>query len=141
MSKEPTKFTIGSNNYIIGDWSVDKALETMVWLTKTFGEGLLSLFMNEDGMEMLNDMAEGHGVEGEKNQGAMEKFVAKLFEKLDAKEYVKYSKLICAGSHVNGQEINFNQHFAGKVSELHQVMFRILRHQYGDFLGGNAAEE
>lgn len=141
MAKEPTRYTCGKNNYIIGDWPVDKALETMVWLTKTFGEGLLSLFMNESGMEMLGNMADGDGVEKEKDQETLQKFASKLLLNLDAKEYVKYSKLICEGTHVNGQPIKYNDHFSGKMSELHKVMFQILRHQYGDFLGGNAAEE
>jgi hypothetical protein len=92
-------------------------------------------------MEMLGNMSEGQGIDSDKDQDALQQFVSKLFQNLDAKQYVIYAKLICEGSHVNGQPINFNSHFTGKMSELHKVMFQILRHQYGDFLDGSAAAE
>jgi len=32
---------------------VDKSLKTLVWLTKTFGEGFVSLFTSEGGQDLL----------------------------------------------------------------------------------------
>jgi len=146
MAKEPTRFTINERTYIIGDWSVDKSLEIMVWVTKTFGEGFLTLFMSDDGLgsveKLMDDTSDDvKSVEElEKEKKLIQEFASKITNHLDAKEYVKYAKLIIDGIHCGGGKINFGFHFMGKMAELHHVLFRCLRHQYGDFLGGNTEE-
>jgi len=156
MAKEPTRFEIKGRTYVICDWVVDKQLETLVWITKTFGEGILALFMSEDGFDGVDNLLssptavaeaeEKLSEEEKKAKRASEKktineLVQKIAKNLDAKEYVTYMKHILKGVHCEGKEINFSYHFVGRMSELHQVMFQVLRHQYGDFLGESNAEE
>jgi hypothetical protein len=150
MTSEPTKFEINGRTYTIGSWGVDKALETMVWLTKTFGEGFLSLLMAGEGVEDAKKLLDGTEVDDEgeirnktekelkEDKALIMEFAGKIREQLDAKEYVKYSKIIIEGIRCGGAPINFNTHFMGKMAELHQVMLQCLRHQYGDFLEGSA---
>lgn len=139
--KEPTKLVIGKNTYIIGNWDVDKALEILVWLTKTFGEGLLTIFMSEDGLEavrgMVDDGKEKSSDEEAKEKELVAEFAEKLINRLDAKEYVKYAKIIVSGTRCNGEAIDFKFHFVGRMGELHQVLFAVLKHQYSDFLAGS----
>ena len=145
MAKEPTIYAVKGNTYVIGDWDVDKALETLVWLTKTFGEGFLALFMSPDKGEIVDKISgtvDGERVnDPEKDAALIKEFASKIVNNVNPKEYVSYTRLIIQGSRCNGEEIKFNTHFRGKMAELHQVMFAILRHQYGDFLEGNAGEE
>ncbi len=154
MAKEPTRYETNGRTYIIGDWPVDKQLETLVWITKTFGDGILSLFMSGDSAEALDGLLYGtkdpeakaeEKVElsdsekrgkAEREKEAMSDLIGKITKNLDAKEYVKYSKLIIEGIHCGGTRVNFSTHFIGKIGELHQVIFACLRHQYGDFLEG-----
>ena len=142
MAAEPTRITINGRNYIIGTWTVDKSLETMVWITKTFGEGILSLFMSDDeGMDKAKKLIEGEEAperskeEIEKEKKLIMEFAAKIRDQLDPKEYVKYCEIIVKGIKCDGMDINFKLHFAGKIFELHKLLLACLRHQYGDFLG------
>lgn len=139
MNNTPTTFEINGRTYIIGTWDVDKSLETLVWLAKTFGEGFLTLFMSEDGFETTAKVAQGEVNEAE--ESLMQDFVSAILNKLDPKEYVKYSKIICSGVRCNGQDIDFKFHFAGKMGEMHRVMFAILKHQYSDFLPESVGAE
>jgi len=143
MSKEPTVEKLGNNTYIICSWDVDKALETLVWLTKTFGEGLLTLLLSEEGEETLKKLAgESETEEDKENEKQMvAEFAGKVIDRLDAKEYVKYSKIIVSGTRCNGEKIDFNSHFIGKMGELHRLIFAILKHQYSDFLGGSGQDD
>ena len=136
MSKEPTIEKLGDNTYIICSWDVDKALETLVWLTKTFGEGLLTLLFSENGEETLKKLATDAKSDDEREaeKDMVADFAKRVIDRLDAKEYVKYSKLIVKGTRCNGAEIEFGTHFIGKMGELHRLIFAILKHQYSDFL-------
>lgn len=137
--RQPTKLTIGKNNYVVGNWDVDKALETLVWLTKTFGEGFMTIFVTDEGQDAMGKiMSSEKSDESEKK--LVSEFAAKVVDRLDAKEYVKYSRLIVSGTRCNGEEILFNTHFIGKMGELHRLMFNILRHQYSDFFGEGEGE-
>jgi len=147
MVLEPKKININGRNYIIGIWTVDKALETMVWITKTFGEGFLTLFMSDDGIDGAAKMIESTETKKEKSKDDLDKekaiildFAGKIRDQLNAKEYVHYSKVIISGIKCSGQDINFNTHFTGRMFELHKLMFECLRHQYGDFLGASAED-
>lgn len=124
---------LSGNDYLITHWDVDKALETLVWLTKTFGEGFVAIFTKgdsvEDALNITEDMSD------EENTEAILSFMSRTIDRLDAKEYVKYSKIIVDGVKCNGKGIDFRTHFVGKLSTLHLLMFEILRFQYGDFLG------
>lgn len=137
--RKPTQYARGKNNYLIGSWDVDKSLEVFVWLTKTFGEGFVSIFMSPDNGEGLQNAFEGEA--GDAETKVVEEFVRKVVDRLDPKEYTSYSKKICEGVKCNGQDLNFSQHFMGRMGELHFVMFQVLRHQYGDFLGGSESED
>jgi hypothetical protein len=143
MSKEPTIEKLGGNTYIICSWDVDKALETLVWLTKTFGEGLLTLLLSEKGEDTLKKLAgDNQTEEDEENEKEMvAEFAGKVIDRLDAKEYVKYAKIIVSGTRCNGEKIDFNHHFIGKMGELHRLLFAILKHQYSDFLGGSGQDD
>jgi hypothetical protein len=138
--KEPTRYTKGKNVYVIGSWHVDKSLEVFVWLTKTFGEGFVSIFMSPEKGEAVGKVFDGGSVEGD-DMAAIEEFVSKIVNRLEPKEYTSYARLIVQGTRVNGHEIDFNTHFSGRIGELHGVLFQILRHQYGDFLGESESED
>lgn len=138
--KEPTRYQKGKNVYIIGSWHVDKSLEVFVWLTKTFGEGFVTIFMSPEKGEAVGKVFDGGEVQGDESK-LIEEFVSKIVNRLDPKEYTAYAKTIVQGTRVNGQEINFNEHFCGRIGELHGLLFQILRHQYGDFLGGSESED
>ena len=147
MAAKPTICTINGRTYVIGTWTVDKALETMVWITKTFGEGFLSLFMSGDGLDSAAKLIEKNDPEKERSEEDLEaektlimEFASKIRDQLNAKEYVHYSKIIVDGIRCDGQAIHFNTHFSGKMFELHRLMLACLRHQYGDFLGVNAED-
>jgi len=140
MKAEPTKVEINGRNYLIGDWDVDKSLETMVWIVKTFGEGFLALFMSEDGFESVEGIVNGN-VESDEEKKLIKDFASKILDKIDPKEYTKYAKIICAGVRCDAKEINFQFHFVRRMGELHTLMFHILKHQYGDFLGAGAGDE
>ncbi len=133
---EPTVMKINGNSYIIEDWDVEKSLETLVWITKTFGESILNLFMSGEALKVL-DALDGEELPPETQEKA-EALVSKLFMNLEPAEYVKRVKTITKGTFCNAKEIDFNQHFRGKIGELHKVLFAILRHQYSDFLGVSA---
>jgi hypothetical protein len=155
MAKKPTHFEINGRTYIIGDWVVDKQLETLVWLTKTFGEGILHLFMSEEGLEGVDNLlgskpkpeeevklSEEEAKEKKKRErDAVADLVQRITKNLSAKEYVAYMKHILDGVHCGGQKVNFSLHFVGRIGELHQVAFNVLRHQYGDFLGASTVED
>ncbi len=132
MAKAPTTFKKNGRTYIISNWDVDKSLETMVWLVKTFGEGFLQLFLKEDGLESAEKISKGDTEDT--NTEALEEFVKKISQNLDPKEYTKYAKVIVEGTKCDGAAINFSYHFMGKLGELHALMFEILKHQYSDFL-------
>jgi len=139
MSSKPTTITVNGRNYLITDWSVDKALEILVWMTKTFGEGLLSIFVSDSSREALAGAMEANEAGSDEIAKIME--IAEKFTKnLNAKEYAQYSKYIIDGVVCNGQKVDFSVHFSCKMGELHTVIFHTLRHQYGDFLGGSAAD-
>ena len=140
MKAEPTKVEINGRNYLIGDWDVDKSLETMVWIVKTFGEGFLSLFMTKDGFESIDGVVNGD-VETDEERAIVKEFATKILDNIDPKEYAKYAKIICAGVRCNAKEIDFKFHFVRRMGELHLVMFHVLKHQYGDFLGAGAGDE
>ncbi|TDI74600.1 MAG: hypothetical protein E2O82_03715 [Betaproteobacteria bacterium] len=138
MKREPTTLQIGGSTYIIGDWDVDKSLETMVWLVKTFGEGFMSLFMSKEGLDNAEKLMTGE-IEEEDEKHMLE-FARKILMNLDPKEYAKYSRIIVDGARCDGEAIDFKFHFIGKIGELHKLMFNILRHQYSDFLPGGGGE-
>jgi len=139
--KEPTRYTKGKNTYIIGSWGVDKSLEIFVWLTKTFGEGFVSIFMSEDGGETVGKLFDEDSKVGDTDSAVIEEFARKIIDRLDPKEYTSYARQICMGVKVNGGDLDFNEHFRGRIGELHFLMFHVLRHQYGDFLGGSESED
>jgi hypothetical protein len=119
----------------------------MVWITKTFGEGFLSLFMSGDGLDSAAKLIEKSDSDEEKSDEDLEsekalimEFASKIRDQLNAKEYVHYSKTIIEGIRCEGQAIHFNTHFSGKMFELHQLMLKCLRHQYGDFLGASVED-
>jgi hypothetical protein len=149
MAKAPTKFVIDERTYIIGDWTVDRSLETLVWLTKTFGEGILQLFIHEDGLDAADRLISGtpEEVDGqevktsEEDKQLANEFVSKILRNLDPREYSAYCKAILQGVKCNAQDINFNVHFQGRIAELHNVIFQVLRHQYSDFLGGSGGSD
>lgn len=144
MAKEPTIFKAENRTYIIGNWEVDKALETFIWLTKTFGEGLITILFSEDGQERIQKFGseENKSAEdAEQEKEMLSEFAAKVIDRLDTKEYVKYAKIIVSGTKCNAQDINFNQHFIGRMGELHRLILAILKHQYSDFLVGSGSEE
>ena len=151
MARKATKVEINGRHYVIGDWDVDKALGMMVWLTKTFGEGILNIFVGgdvEDSFSRLIGQDEDIDEEGvitkvgmtAEDKANIREAVEGIIRNLDPDEYVKYSRKIIAGVHCGGQMVEFKTHFVGKMGELHQVMFHILRHQYSDFLGGSCDE-
>lgn len=151
--KQPLKKTINSRDYLIGCWEVDKSLEILVWLTKTFGEGVVTLFTSEAGMgavlgKFSEDMdsvktEEGEVVapvvtskeDAEAESKLIKEFASNIVDKLDQKQYPVMCKHIVSGVRYKAQPINFNQHFVGKLGELHELMFHVLRFQYADFLG------
>ena len=141
MARELTKHTVGKNVYLIGDWDVDKSLEVLVWLSKTFGEGFISIFMSEDGSEIADKAKEGEKINSEKEKALALEFAQTITKNLSAKEYVHYSKKIIEGAKCNGNDIDFGTHFIGKMKELHEVMFVTLKRQYGSFLGESIGEE
>lgn len=151
MARTATKIEINGNHYVIGDWDVDKALETMVWLTKTFGEGILNLFVGSEVEGAYNRLIgadediDDDGIISKvemtsEDKEQIKEFITAITRNLEPKEYVKYTKLIVAGVHVGGQKLEFKTHFVSKLGELHQLMFHVLRHQYSDFLGGSGDE-
>ena len=146
MSRQLTKYTAKDNVYLIGDWDVDTSLEILVWLTKTFGEGFISIFMSEEGQELAEKTLGGKKTEDKEGDSLREKelileFTRNITKNLDAKEYVKYAKRIVSGVKCNGKDIDFSYHFVGKVDELHMLMFKVLQRQYGSFLGASIGEE
>lgn len=140
--REAKQVEINGRKYLIGHWQVDKSLKTLVWLTKTFGEGFVSLFTSSVGTDFLTGSKEEEGETPEKEVSPEEEaqvikdFVGSIVDRLDEDAYVKYAKHIIEGVKVGGQSINFNQHFIGRMGELHQLMFEVLKLQYADFLGG-----
>jgi len=139
MSLHPTTVKVNGRNYMITDWSVDKALEILVWMTKTFGEGLLSIFVSDSSREALADAMESNEV-AEDDVSKIMAIAEKFTRNLNAKEYAQYSKYILDGVICDGKKVDFSVHFSCKMGELHTVIFHTLRHQYGDFLGGNAED-
>lgn len=135
--KEPARYSKGENTYIIGTWTVDKSLEIFVWLTKTFGEGFVSIFMQQD--EQTAEALKSGGADDVEAK-VIEEFVSKIVDRLEPAEYTKYARKICDGIKCNGQDLNFNTHFMGRIGELHFLMFHALRHQYSDFLEGSESE-
>lgn len=149
MSKEPTKFEINGRVYIITDWQIDKQLETFVWLTKTFGEGLLTLFMTEGGLDGVDNLlgnSESELTDEEKKEKSKKDLdgltdvVKKVTSNLEGKEYVKYVKIMLDGISCKAKSVSLMD-FTGRIGELHQVIFHCLRHQYGDFLDGKVGED
>lgn len=137
--KNPTRYEKNNNIYMIGTWGVDKSLEVLVWLTKNFGEGFVSIFMSEDKEAVGKAIDEGNA--GSDETKVIEEFVSKIVDRLEPREYTKYARIICEGTKRNGRDIVFNEDFRGAMGELHFLMFHILRHQYGDFLEGSGSED
>jgi len=150
--KQPLKKTIKSRDYLIGCWDVDKSLEILVWLTKTFGEGVVTLFTSDAGMGVVlgkftSDMDAAKAEEESSEEVVVteadalaeaeliKEFAKNIVDKLDQKQYPVMCKHIIAGVRYKSQPINFSQHFIGRLGELHELMFHILRFQYADFLG------
>jgi len=145
--REIKKVEINGNLYLIGHWQVDKSLKTLVWLTKTFGEGFVTIFTSSVGQELMMGATTSEE-DGEKPSKESEisdaeeadiikDFVRTIVDRLDEDTYVKYAKHIIEGVRLGGIKINFNDHFIGKMGELHQLMFEVLKLQYSDFLGGS----
>lgn len=141
--REIVEYEINGRTYLIGHWSVDKSLQTLVWLTKTFGEGFVTLFTSETGSEFLfgsNDSEEGSEEKSEtspeEDTAMIKEFVSNIVDKLDEETYVKYAKHIIDGVRFEGKKITFNTHFIQRMGELHMLMFKVLKVQYSDFLGG-----
>jgi hypothetical protein len=140
---------LNGRKYTIGHWSVDKSLKTLVWLTKTFGEGFVALFTSSGGSALLGLPGEEEKEEApkkselsdEEEAAIIKEFVGNIVDRLDEDTYVEYSKLVVSGAKCDGKNIDFNTHFIGKMGELHRLMFEILRLQYGDFLGESVDED
>lgn len=156
--KATHKVEIGGTTYSIYNWDVDKSLLTLVWLTKTFGEGFVGLFTSKAGSEFLF----GAGDEPEKESGGdddddmliptssrsddddakvIQEFISRIIDRLDERTYLKYSKHILDGVRIGTTKINYGAHFVGKMALLHRLMFEVLRFQYGDFLGDSPGED
>ena len=153
MKGAPHTVEIDGTTYSISNWDVDKALLTLVWLTKTFGEGFVGLFSSKQGMSFLFGEEDGAPTEEPGDDGdlipdtsevrgaseddakAIQEFISRVIDRLDERTYVKYAKHILDGVRVGTTKINFGMHFVGKMSLLHRLIFEVLRYQYGDFLG------
>jgi len=150
MKGAPHRVDIDGTTYSITNWDVDKALLTLVWLTKTFGEGFVGLFSSKQGMSFL--MGEGSetptdeseddgelipkdGSTSDEDAKAIQEFISRVIDRLDERTYVKYAKHILDGVRIGTTKINFGLHFVGRMALLHRLIFEVLRYQYGDFLG------
>jgi hypothetical protein len=138
-AKQPKQVTIKGNTYIIGVWDIDTSLEIFAWMVKRFGSGFMSLFMSESGQNLIQGRSVA--IDPEEEKDLIEELLQKISTSLEPKEYVKYCKRILTGIHFNGQELDFKFHFAGRVFDLHSLMFEVLTFQYSDFLGGGNAED
>ncbi len=141
--RQVVKYEKNGRIYLIGHWSVDKSLQTLVWLTKTFGEGFVTLFTSTAGSQLLfgskdseEESKKDDDVSEEEEAQMIKDFVNSIVDRLDEEQYVKYAKHIIDGVRLDGKKIDFNQHFIGRMGELHMVMFQVLKVQYSDFLGG-----
>ena len=137
-AKEPKRVQIGNETYIIGVWDVDKALKIFSWLTKRFGKGFMSLFLSDEGLQIIGGKAIQIDTDTEKK--LLEDLLEKITDSLEPKEYVDYCKLILSGTMCEGNEINFSFHFMGRILSLHKLMIEILTFQYSDFLGESSGE-
>ncbi len=142
--REAKQIEINGRNYLIGHWQVDKSLKTLVWLTKTFGEGFVAIFTSPVGSDLLGGSSLGEDepekpkkeISDKEEAEVIKDFVRSIVDRLDEDTYVKYARHIIEGVKVGGKAINFNQHFIGRMGELHNLMFEVLKLQYSDFLGG-----
>lgn len=145
MQGAPHQIVLNGTTYSVTNWDVDKALLTLVWLTKTFGEGFVGLLTSKAGSEFLfgaedddqaEDVGEEDGLIPQPSGGSqvMQEFMAKVIDRLDERTYVKYAKHILDGVRIGTTKVNFGIHFIGKMALLHQLIFEVLRFQYGDFL-------
>lgn len=138
--RQSKTYEINGRKYLIGHWQVDKSLKTLVWLTKTFGEGFVTLFTSGAAEDLLSTPEEGEEVkekevDPEEEARLLKEFISNIIDRLDEDAYVKYARLVIEGVKCNGRDINFGQHFIGRMGELHKLMFEILKLQYSDFLG------
>ena len=156
MKGAPHRVEIDGTTYSITNWDVDKALLTLVWLTKTFGEGFVGLFSSKQGMSLLfgeDDGTPDTEVDDEEelipktstasdgDAEAIQEFISRVIDRLDERTYVKYAKHILDGVRIGTTKVNFGLHFVGKMALLHRLIFEVLRYQYGDFLGDRPGED
>lgn len=134
---------LGGQNYIITYWNIDKSLEIFAWLTKNFGQNILSLFM--DGGDVNDYLPEvqldEQGSATNESMVALSNFVGEIFEKLEPKDYVAYVKYIVGDVKMGSVYINPDKMFRGKMVLLHTLVFEVLKYQYSDFLGDESSDQ
>jgi len=128
---------------LITHWHIDKQLEVLAWLTKTFGEGIMSLFLEggdvDDYLPEMEKDSEGAVTEESKNSiGA---FVTEIFSKLSPKDYAHYAKYIVADVLHGNKKVDVNKLFRGRLVKLHYLIFEVLQYQYSDFLQENSESQ
>lgn len=123
---------------LITHWHIDKQLEVFAWLTKNFGEGVISLFMENDEADVDSYLPsverDSEGVVTEESKKTMGAFIAEIFQKLSPKDYAYYAKYIVGDVLKGNKKVDVNALFRGKLVQLHYLIFEVLQYQYSDFL-------
>jgi len=132
ISSAGKKLELDGRVLLITHWNVDKQLEILAWITGTFGDQILSLFM--DGGDVTDHLPSGGDI-SEGDRVNLAKLVTDAFKTLTPKEYAKYAKYIVSDVLEGSKKINLDNMFRGKMMSLHFLIFEVLRYNFSDFLG------
>lgn len=143
LSDSTKMVELEGQNYVITYFNLDKSLEIFAWLTKNFGENVISMFMEggDVGDYLPEVESDANGKLSRKSMNTMSSFVGEIFSKLEPKEYVKYAKAIVSDVMIGSVRIKPDALFRGKTMLLHTLIFEVLKHNYSDFLGEESSEE
>ena len=133
ISTAGKKLELDGKTLLITYWNVDKQLEIMAWITKNFGDQILSLFM--DGGDITDHVPNASEDLSEGERVNLAKLITDAFKQLPPKEYAKYAKYIVCDVLEGSKKINMERMFRGKMVSLHVLIFEVLRYNFSDFLG------
>ncbi len=120
MACEMSKTTIGENDYSYTQLSASKSLKLKFSLAAVVGSGFAEMVGH------LNDTEDSQ-------MTAFTNAIESIFSKNDPDKIYGLIERIVKPAFMNGERIDIDRDFTGKINELYQVVFWVLKVEYSDF--------
>ena len=128
ISTAGKKLELDGRTLLITYWNVDKQLEIMAWITKNFGDQILSLFM--DGGDITDHVPNASEDLSEGERVNLAKLITDAFRQLPPKEYAKYAKYIVCDVLEGSKKINMESARAKRLKPQTEILLYMYIYTY-----------